>query len=187
MAAKEIGVYGIQTDVTKEKDVVLLAKHVIARFGRIDIWINNAGIWLPHGPIEEASMSRAHDLFEVNFFGTVYGARAALSYMKKAGSGSIVNIITTSALEGRPFSSMYSSSKWAVRGFSEALKGELVGTKLRVINVYPGGMKTHFFDEHKPEQYDSYMAPEFVAQKIVENLERALPHEELILKRPVSK
>src|SRR3989344_3132570 len=71
--ASDIGALPVVADVTKEKEVLVLADAVIDKYGRIDIWINNAGIWMPHAPIEEMDWDRAHDLMEVNFFGTVYG------------------------------------------------------------------------------------------------------------------
>ena len=182
--AKEIGATAIVADVTKEKDVLKLAYDVVAKFGQIDIWVNNAGIWLPRAPIEEVDMKRAHDMFEVNLFGTVYGARAALAQMRKQGHGTILNIVSTSALTGRPLSSMYSASKYAARGFTDSLREEIKGEGITVIGAYPGGIKTHLFDEKIPDDYSDYMTPESVAQKIVENLEKTIPETEIIIRRP---
>ena len=77
------------------KPVEKLADFVVKKFGQIDIWINNAGIWLPHLPIEETNWKRAHDLMEVNLFGTVYGSKVALAEMKKKNFGIIINIVST--------------------------------------------------------------------------------------------
>ena len=182
--SKELSVDYVVADVAKEADMIKLAKETISRFGRIDIWINNAGIWLPKGPIEKIDMKMAHDMFEINVFGTVYGSRIALTQMKRQNSGVIVNIISTSALNGRPNAVMYSASKYAVRGFTEALREE-VGSSIDVISVYPGGIKTLMYDEEKPAEYDSFMLPEYVAQKIIDNLEKDVPETELIIRRPV--
>ncbi len=179
------GILGIKADVTKENDLNNLLKIVIKKFGQLDFWINNAGIWLPHLPIEEVDWKRAHDLIEVNLFGTVYGSRVALIQMRKQNFGSIINIISTSALEGRSGGSAYCASKYAVRGFTESLKKEVEGTNIKVISIYPGGMQTNFFDEKKPEGYNEYMNPDFVADIIIENLKSDNPEIDLVIKRPV--
>ncbi len=182
-AAEEIGAVAIAADVTKEKGISQLAQRVVSKYGQIDIWINNAGIWVPHVPVEELDMKRVHQMMEVNLFGTIYGSRSALLQMKKQSSGTIVNIISSSALAGRPKSSGYAASKFAARGFTESLREELREAGVKVVAVFPGGMKTHFFDEGKPADIGDYMSPEFVAQKIVENLEQESPEETLIIKR----
>jgi 3-hydroxybutyrate dehydrogenase len=178
-------ILGIKADVVKENEVKKLAKKVINKLGKIDIWINNAGIWLPRVPIEEVDWKRAHDLIEVNFFGTVYGSKTALIQMKKQNFGAIVNILSTTILDLRPNSSAYRASKYAVLGFTKTLKIESENTNVKVFSVYPGGMQTNFFDEKKPDNFNEYMDPSFVANKILENLKKESPEEELIIKRPV--
>jgi short-subunit dehydrogenase len=172
---------GIKADVTKEEEMKNLAEATIEEFGQIDIWINNAGIWLPHTPIEKTDWGRAHDLMEVNFFGTVYGSKVALIQMRKQGYGLIMNILSTSALEGRATSSAYCASKYASDGFTKSLNKEVEGTNIKVIAIYPGGMKTALFNEGKPENYQEYMDPIYVTNKIVENIKKENPEEELII------
>jgi len=75
----------IQSDIRKEDEVNKLADEVVNKFGRIDIWVNNAGIWYPNMPIEEVDMNRAHDVFETNVFGTMYGSRVAIKQRKEQG------------------------------------------------------------------------------------------------------
>ena len=182
--AKEVGATAFVADVTKETDVKALAEFTIKSFRRIDIWINNAGVWTPHALIEDTDIQRVRGMFEVNVFGTMYGSKAALLQMRKQGEGILVNIISTSALTSRPMSSGYASSKWALRGFTNSIREEYKEAKIKIIGVYPGGMKTNLFDEKKPDDIGEYMDPESVAEKIVANLEQERPIEELILKRP---
>ncbi len=182
--ARETHATPFVADVTKESQLLELAQEAVSKFGKIDIWINNAGVWLPRAPVEETDMKRAHDLFEVNVFGTVYGSRVALAQMKKQGYGTIVNIVSTSALTGRPLSALYSASKYAARGFTDSLRGEVLEKGIIVVGVYPGGIKTHLFNEKKPDDFGDFMTPESVAEKIVENLEKAKPDLEMIIKRP---
>ncbi|MEX2033389.1 MAG: SDR family oxidoreductase [Candidatus Colwellbacteria bacterium] len=182
--ANNIKAFPVVADVTKEEEVLALANAAINKYGRIDIWINNAGIWMPHAPIEEMDWKKVHELVEVNLFGTIYGSKAALIQMRKQGFGVIVNIISTSGLQGRPDSSGYCASKFAARGFTESLRREAEDAGIKVIAVYPGGMKTHLFDEKIPDDIDKYMEPEFVADRIIQNLIQDNLEEELIVKRP---
>jgi len=180
--AKEIGATPFVADVTKEADMKALADFAIASFGRIDIWINNAGVWMPHVPVEQLDIERVKKLFEVNVFGVMSGSKYALAQMRKQEKGTIINIISISGLVGHPLSSGYAASKWAVRGFAESLRAECKESAIKVISVYPSYMKTDLFNEQKPEDLENYMPPESVAQKILENLEQENPREELIIK-----
>jgi NAD(P)-dependent dehydrogenase (short-subunit alcohol dehydrogenase family) len=181
--SKEIGTIGFSGDVTKENDMKKLADFAVKKFGKIDVWINNAGIWLPHKPIEETDWKKAHDLMEVNLFGTVYGSKSALSKMRRQGSGSIINIISTSGLNGKINETAYCSSKFAVKGFTESLMKEVDEKKIKVIGVYPGRMRTNLFGENKPQNYDELMSPDFVAQKIIKNLKLDKPKKKLIIRK----
>ncbi len=184
LVAQETGGFALLADVSNEHDVMRLAETAVEHFGRIDVWINNAGIWIPHAEIEVLDTAKVLQMMQVNVMGTIYGSKAAYIQMKRqGGSGTIVNILSTSALAGRPFSAGYCASKWAVRGFTESLQAEAKGTGIDVVAVYPGGMQTHFFDEQKPADYDTYMNPAEVAGKIVQHLEAKELGLELILRR----
>ena len=180
------GVVKHTTDITNESEVLAVAQKTFAEFGKIDIWINNAGIWLPREEIENTDLAKANKLFQVNVFGTVNGIRAALKYMKPQKSGLLMNIISTTAFDGMNGSSgsIYVSSKYALRGLTNAVKDELKESGVRVIGVYPGGMKTDLFNENPPKNIDEFMSVDTVAAKIIENLELENPETELILKRP---
>lgn len=182
-ASKEIGVMGYVGDVAKEADMQKLATFAIKKFKKIDIWINNAGIILPYSPIEKINPKKAHNVVEVNFFGTFYGSRSAMKSMQKRKQGTIINIISNSALTGRPLSSVYSSSKWAVRGFTQALRLALDPENISVVGVYPGGIKTTIFGKVKPMGYDEWMEPSYVAKKIIQNLKSKKVREELVIEK----
>ncbi len=174
----------MQSDIRNEDDVNKLADEVVAKFGRTDIWVNNAGIWYPNMPIEEVDMNRAHDVFETNVFGTMYGSRSAMIQMRKQQSGAIVNIVSTAVLKLRLMTSIYTASKCAVDGFTKGLRMELEGSGVKVFSIYPGGMKTNLFDEKKPADFDDYMDPNDIAKKIVDNIESENGELELIIRRP---
>lgn len=181
--AREIGATPFVADVTNEKGLVRLARFAKQRFGRIDIWINNAGTTLPHSSLEEVNSKAAHHVMEVNFFGTLYGSRATVSVMKRQKSGIIVNIVSMSALVGRPRTLIYSASKWAVRGFTDGLRMALKPHRISVIAVHPGGIKTGIFGTFFPKGYETWMEPAFVAKKIVQNLKRRTPKEEIVINK----
>jgi NAD(P)-dependent dehydrogenase (short-subunit alcohol dehydrogenase family) len=181
--ATELGADFIMCDVTKESDVQNLANEVLEIHGQIDIWINNAGVWLPHASVEETNWQRVHEIFEVNVFGTIYGSKTALIQMRKQTEGTIINVLSTSALEGRLNSSGYCASKYAASGFTKSLRKEVTGTDIKIFGIYPSGMQTNLFDEGKPAGIDEYMQPDYVASKIIENLKLTNGEEELIIKK----
>ena len=181
---KDIATLSIPADVTKENEVKNLADQAVQKFSRIDLWINNAGIWLPHSRVSELDMARVRQMFDVNVFGTIYGSRAALSIMERQNSGTILNIISVSALEPRLESAAYGASKRAVDGFTKGLRLEVEtyeGNLIKILSAYPGGMKTKLFDEQKPDNYETYLEPSYVAEKIIKDLKQDNPEVEQII------
>jgi NAD(P)-dependent dehydrogenase (short-subunit alcohol dehydrogenase family) len=172
-----------KTDVTKESEVGKLTDRVIKRFGRIDFWINNAGMWIPHSPIERVDITKAHELMEVNYFGFFYGSKYAMQQMRKQKNGVIVNIISSSALDGGIGSSAYCASKFAASGFTKCLRYETAKDHINVISVYTRGMKTNFFHLKKPKAYKKFMEPKYVAKKIIKYIGQAHPSDDLIIYR----
>lgn len=175
----------IKVDVTNEVEVSSLIETVVAKFGKIDLWINNAGLWLPPVSVENLNLEKAQKLFQVNFFGYLHGLKYAVAQMKKQGHGSVANIISTTAFDGMNGSSgsLYVSSKYALRGLTNTVRAELKDTNISVFGIYPGGMKTELFNESQPENFGEFMSVETVAQKIVENFKVEKPELDLILKR----
>lgn len=179
--AEEINAIFLVTDVSIEKDVKELANIAVKKFGKIDIWINNAGVRVWRTSIEDVDIKKFHDMIEINLFGTFYGSREALKQMKKQKTGTIVNILSTSALKGKAMSSAYGASKMAVVGFTKTLRNEAGDADIKVIGVYLGGLKTNFNQGQVPKEYDTFLEPEDVAEKIVANLELDVPNEELTI------
>ncbi len=165
-------------DVTDEAQLTAFAEKI----GNIDIWINNAGVWMPPESIENIDMEKARNLFNINLFGTINGMRVAKRNMK---NGIIVNISSTTAFDGMNGSSgsMYVASKYALRGLTNVLREEL-NPDINVIGVYPGGFKTDLFNEAVPKNFDQFMEVDEVAEKVVANLELDTPETQLIIKRP---
>jgi len=129
-------------DVADKAQVDDFAERVLAEYGRVDVVINNAGVGLA-GAVEEVTVEEIEWLMDVNFWGTVYGVKAFLPALKRSGNGTIVNISSVYGLFGPPGQAAYAASKFAVRGFSESLRGELRGSGVHVVTVHPGGIKTN--------------------------------------------
>lgn len=181
---RESGVLPMFADVTDEGAMCRVVSEIVKQFSSIDIWINNAGVWMPPATIDTLDVARARKLLDVNVIGTIIGSKLAYAHMKEKGGGTIVNIISTTALEGRAEVPVYCASKFAVSGFTKSLALAGVQDNIKAIGVYPAGIQTKLFDEVGDPLYDSYMDPSEVAEKIVENLSQDTPDEEQILKRP---
>ena len=130
-------------DVTDGAAVKAATDAVFEREGRIDILINNAGFGIS-GAMEFTDPADAHRLMEVNLFGMDNAIRAALPYMRKAGSGRIVNISSVAGVFAIPFQAWYSISKAAVRSLTMALYNEVAPYGVQVTSVMPGDIKTGF-------------------------------------------
>jgi len=129
-------------DVSDEAAVTAFARDVLAAYGKIDILVNNAGVAL-FGTVAEVEIDEMAWLFAINFWGTVYMTKAFLATLIAQPRANIVNVSSVFGLYGPPGQSAYAASKFAVRGFTESLRGELQGTNVRVCTVHPGGIKTN--------------------------------------------
>jgi NAD(P)-dependent dehydrogenase (short-subunit alcohol dehydrogenase family) len=135
----------VALDVTVEDQAVAAAKAANDRFGRIDILLNNAGYGLM-GAVEEASAVEIEAVHRTNVFGLLTVTRAVLPYMRKARSGRILNISSIGGYRGAAGFGVYSSTKFAVEGLSEALHDELAPLGIHVTVVEPGYFRTDFLD-----------------------------------------
>jgi NAD(P)-dependent dehydrogenase (short-subunit alcohol dehydrogenase family) len=131
----------LTADVTDDHSVEHAVGVVLEREGRIDIVVNNAGMGIA-GPVENTSAEQAKAQFDVNFFGVLRVCRAVLPAMRKQRSGYIVNIGSIGGLIAIPYQSMYSASKFALEGLSEALRMEVRPFGIRVVLIEPGDHKT---------------------------------------------
>lgn len=171
-------------DVSKSEQLDRVARITVEKFGRLDLWVNNAGIRIPQMPVAETDVDRVHRMMEVNFFGVFNGCRAALTYMRSQQNGTIVNILSSAALAPKPHSAGYAASKAAAASLTQSLRQEVGTDGIRVIGVYPGGMKTRLFDEQVPPDYHRHMGPSYVAEIIIENLQQDEPIDEQVILNP---
>jgi NAD(P)-dependent dehydrogenase (short-subunit alcohol dehydrogenase family) len=128
-------------NVADPKQVEQFAADVVARHARVTLLINNAGVAM-HGTFEEISIADLEWLMGINFWGMVYGVRNFLPVLKQQPRGRIVNLSSIFGIISPAGQTAYCASKFAVRGFTEALMHELEGTAVGVSCVHPGGIKT---------------------------------------------
>jgi NAD(P)-dependent dehydrogenase (short-subunit alcohol dehydrogenase family) len=170
-------------DVRKKKDCERFVSAAVKKFGRLDILINNAGIWR-RSPIDDVTEEEIVDIFETNVFGPIYCSQAAVKVMRKQGSGHILNIGSTAAVDYKSNHIAYGSSKAAIVGFTGCLKAELDGTGIRVSVFSPGGTKTQLFRSKPERMKEDFMDPAFVAEKIMQHLDNPTDEWHMILRRP---
>ena len=133
---KGIEILSVKTDVAVEMDCRNLIEQAIGRFGKIDVLINNAGISM-RAIFEEVELDVLRRLMDVNFWGTVYCTKYALPFLLQT-KGSVVGVISIAGHVGLPGRTGYSASKFAVRGFLDALRIENLKKGLHVLAVAPG-------------------------------------------------
>jgi len=135
----------VALDVSNEDQAQTAARAAIDHFGRIDILLNNAGFGLM-GAVEEATAAEVEAVYRTNVFGLLTVTRAVLPHMRAARSGRILNISSIGGYRGGAGFGVYSSTKFAVEGLSEALHAELEPLGIHVTVVEPGYFRTDFLD-----------------------------------------
>jgi NAD(P)-dependent dehydrogenase (short-subunit alcohol dehydrogenase family) len=143
--ARTIGarVHEQRLDVTDRTAVLAYADKVAKEFGTVNIVINNAGIAFT-GDIEDMTFEQIERVMDVDYWGVVHGTKAFLPYLIASGRGHVVNISSLFGIVAVPGQAAYNSAKFAVRGFTEALRQEMIaaGRPVQVTCVHPGGIKT---------------------------------------------
>jgi NAD(P)-dependent dehydrogenase (short-subunit alcohol dehydrogenase family) len=141
-AREDLPLEVVELDVTDEESVRTAVTEVLAKAGRIDVLVNNAGIGA-HGPIEETDDDQVREIFDTNFFGALTVIRHVAPKMREQRAGTIVNVSSLSGRVPSPFTGVYSASKHALEAASEALYFELHPFGVRVCLVEPGGFETN--------------------------------------------
>jgi NAD(P)-dependent dehydrogenase (short-subunit alcohol dehydrogenase family) len=135
------GVEILTLDVTSDDSVARCIEEVLMRADRIDVLVNNAGVWQA-SIAEETPLSIVRAIFETNFFGVVRMTDAVLPGMRKRGAGRIINVGSLAAWVGEPGEAFYSASKKALSGYTEALRHEVWPFGIHVSLVEPGPFRT---------------------------------------------
>lgn len=133
----------VELDVEKPGTIHATVEEAIASFGRIDVWVNNAGYGV-FGPVETASLHKIQQQFDVNVFGLIECVKAVAPHFRANRSGVVINVTSAGGLVASPAYAIYNASKFAVEGLSEGLWYELGSFGVQVKVIEPGVTKTDF-------------------------------------------
>ena len=168
----------VVADVTKREDVARIGATAIERFGGFDTWVNNAGVGL-WGLIDEVTEADMRQLFETNFWGMVYGCGTAVAHLRQKG-GAIINIGSLTSDRALPVQGIYSASKHAVKGFTDALRMELEyeNAPISVTLVKPGSIGTPMPQHVKnySTQEANFPPPIYRPEDVAETILHAAEH-----------
>jgi short-subunit dehydrogenase len=175
-----LGGRGLATavDVKSEGQVRELARKAIETFGKIDVWVNNAGVTL-FGRIEETPYEACRQVMETNFFGYLHGARGVIPHFREQGRGVLINVSSMVGKVGQPYTSMYVASKFAINGFSECLRMELMDAPdIHVCTVLAGSIDTPLFQHgaNYTGRAAKPIEPVYSAEKAADTIVRLAEH-----------
>ena len=162
-------------DVAEEASAATISAKAKEVFGGFDTWVNNAGTGI-YGRVEEVSIADMRRAFEVNYWGLVYGSREAAKQLKQSGGGVIINLGSEVSERSVPLQGAYSATKFAIKGFTEALRMELEdeGAPVSVTLIKPAQINTPFtvnaknYLSSEPQHVPAVYAPEVVASAILQ-------------------
>jgi NADP-dependent 3-hydroxy acid dehydrogenase YdfG len=151
----------IQADLADRASAERMVAQTVERFGRLDILVNNAGLMLL-APFADGNPDDWRKMVDVNVLGLLYATRAAIPHLRRAGRGDIVNLSSVAGRLAFPTAAVYTATKFAVVGFSDTLRRELIRDQIRVTLIEPGAVQTelveHVTDEGARKQIDSWQA-----------------------------
>ncbi|WP_109078369.1 SDR family NAD(P)-dependent oxidoreductase [Aggregatibacter kilianii] len=165
----------IQLDICDEHAVAACLRELESRYGAVDVLMNNAG-YAEYDDFDRLTTAQARSMFEVNVFAGMTFCQLVGHAMKEAGRGHIVNIVSMSGFLASAKSSLYSASKFAMIGYSDAIRLELAGKGVFVTTVNPGPIATKFFNQADPDgsylkSIKRFLIPvDVVAQKVADAL-----------------
>jgi NAD(P)-dependent dehydrogenase (short-subunit alcohol dehydrogenase family) len=154
------GTTHLALDVTDEASVAAGIEEVIRTVGRIDVLVNNAGLGIA-GAIEDTTVEEARTQFDANLFGLHRMCRAVLPTMRRQGGGRIINMSSLAGQIAIPFQGFYSASKFAIEGYSEALRMEVRPYGIRVCMIEPGDFATAFTANRRMSAASTPASPYF--------------------------
>jgi NAD(P)-dependent dehydrogenase (short-subunit alcohol dehydrogenase family) len=168
----------VQTDTGDESSVDALARAAVERFGRVDVWVNNAATSI-YGRLETTDSRPVRRLFDVNVFGYLFGARAALRQFRVQGSGTLIDVASMLGKVAGPWQGHYAMTKHAIVAMDEALRTELIDAPdIHVCTVMPAAIDTPFYGHaanysgRRPKPPGPVYPPEAVATTIASLAER---------------
>ena len=175
----------VRTDVADPVQVAQLIERAIERFGTVDTLVNNAGMGLA-ARFEEQSLETFRRVMDVNFWGAVYACKAAVPRMRaQAGGGLIINIASIMGKRGLPYETAYCASKFAMAGFSEALRTEVMAQGIDVSTIFPGAVESEIWEttDNRTGLDLARLLPKFPARELARIIvdDARLPQPEIVM------
>jgi len=175
----------VRTDVADPAQVAQLIDRAIERFGTVDTLVNNAGMGLA-ARFEEQSIEEFRRVMDVNFWGAVYACKAAVPRMRaQAGGGLIINIASIMGKRGMPYETAYCASKFAMAGFSEALRTEVMAQGIDVSTIFPGAVESEIWEttDSRTGLDLASLLPKFPARELARIIvdDARLPQPEIVM------
>ena len=163
----------VVADVSDEADVTRIAEAAIEKYGGFDTWINNAAVGM-YGTVEQIPINDMKKLYETNVWGVVAGSKEAIKHFKQVGGGTLINVGSTVSDAAIPLQGVYSSTKHAVKAFTDALRMELEAEKANIVVtlIKPGPINTPFpmnaknYLDSEPQHVPPVYDPRTVADAI---------------------
>lgn len=171
-------VYSENFDVSDKDKMFAFADHVKTKFGNANVIINNAGIEGSTLTAYHTSIEEVHRIMNINFFGVVHGTKAFLPQLIENKEGAVVNVSSVFGLLGMPHNSDYCASKFAVRGFTEALAIEFHDSPISIHCVHPGGIATNIARKQAGQEFSKkYLTtpPEVMVKHVIKKIGSGKP------------
>jgi len=171
----------VSADVTDPQAVRAVAHAAIARYRRIDVWINNVGVGAV-GRFDQVPLDVHRRVIETNLIGHLNGAHIALLHFRERGRGTLINMVSIGGWVSAPYAAAYTASKFGLRGFGQSLRAELSNApRIHVCDVFPGFVDTPGmshganYTRRFVRPLPPLLSPEVVAQRIVGLIDRPRP------------
>lgn len=156
----------IACDITSLESIKEAFKKIDNLTKTIDVLINCAGVGLERN-LEASTDMEINNVIKTNLLGVIFVSREVYKRMLRQNKGYIINISSTSGKKARDGETVYCASKWGLAGFTESLRLEGQKHNIRVTTVFPGGMKTDFYNNNPNKDISGFMNPKYVAEQIV--------------------
>ncbi len=168
--AKSLGAREVRSYCCDIANTSILSKtidKIVADFGGIDVLINNAGIWQKLMQLDEMSGEVVDNVLNINLSALIHTTRLTLPHLRQREKSAIINIVSKSGVLAQGGQSVYTASKYGVRGFTEVLKADLKGTNVKVTGIYQSGTNTDFFvKENENFDTNNFTEPEDLADVV---------------------
>ncbi|WP_067141648.1 SDR family NAD(P)-dependent oxidoreductase [Oceanivirga salmonicida] len=168
--AKELGAINAKyyiCDIRYTEKLEQTINLIISDFKNIDILINNAGIWQKLMPVDEMDAKMIDDIIQTNLLAVIHTTRLLIPILKRSKEARIINIVSKSGVIAQKNQSVYTASKYGVRGFTEVLKEDLKDTNIKIAGVYQGGTNTKMFAKSGDDfETQNFTRPEDLADVI---------------------